>query len=224
LRRRTRESAAPDADARAADARAAILLLRQHRSAWPAGWPPSRAAELARLLEGIPNINDPIPYNATVLARLQVRHYQILAALVDLATSGGGNIEQGWLDTFGDQLTPDETLLLTRAATAEHRIDPILRWWDRTDERGAAEHAESGNGDAEQTASAPDPLATLAEAYRRTVVDVLDHVNGVSNADEDDIDDRASDADGSDVGEQDNARGLAAATQPEPADATPKAG
>lgn len=30
----------------------------------------------------------------------------MLSALVDLATDDGTDIEQGWLDTFGGQLTP----------------------------------------------------------------------------------------------------------------------
>ncbi|WP_432927731.1 hypothetical protein ACQPZZ_00055 [Microbispora sp. CA-135349] len=167
----------PDAAARAADARAAILQLWDHRSAWPVGWPPPRAVKIVQLFDDLPDLNDPRWHRTPALTRLHDLHHHILAALVDLATLGGENLEQGWLDAFGDRLTPDEVLLLTRAAAAEQRLKRLNHWMERilepdNDARDAESPAD-GTDDAEAALARPHPLAALADVYRQTVLDFL---------------------------------------------------
>jgi hypothetical protein len=185
-----RDVGAPDADARAADARAAVLELWQHRSAWPSGWPPPRAVKIAHLLEGLPDLDDLPWHRSTILARLHDLHYHILAVLVDVANSGDENIEQGWLRAFGDRLTPDELALLTHAATTEQRLGHLPRWWDRTEPEYPADDAEiDGDGDpgeAESAAAAAQTLTALASTYRQTILDLLDHGSKNKGNDTDD--------------------------------------
>jgi hypothetical protein len=170
---------AADANARAANARAAILELWQHRSAWPSGWPPRRAAEIAQILETLPDLDD-LPWNrSTILTRLHDLHYHILAVLIDVATRDDENIEQGWLKAFGDQLTPDEIALLAHAATTEQRLGQLQRWWDRTRvepaiDDAAIEGAGDDAGAAKSTTTDIQPLVALADAYRQTILDLLD--------------------------------------------------
>jgi len=190
-------AAAPDADARAADARAAILQLWQHRSAWPSGWPPPRAAEMVRLLEELPDLGGLPWHRVTALARLHDLHHHILAVLVDLATCGDENIEQGWLETFGDLLNPDETALLARAATNEQRLSHLFGGRDRTEpepELDADETEIQGDDDANDAEPAPTPpqlLAALADTYRQTVLDLFDRTLDKSSDDAEDAADPA---------------------------------
>lgn len=177
-----RDTGAPDADARATEARTAILQLWQHRSAWPAGWPPPRATKIVELLDDLPDLDEPRYYRASVLGHLHNLHHQILATLVDLATSGDVGIEQGWLDTFGDRLTADETRLLTRAADTDYRLVNLLQWWERATEQAADADGSSDvdREDAEATGTPLHPVATLAERYRQAVFDLLDRPGGTS--------------------------------------------
>lgn len=186
-----RNAGAADADACAADARAAILELWQHRSAWPSGWPPPRAVKIVQLLERLPDLDDLPWHRSTILTRLHDLHYHILAVLVDIAICGDENIEQGWLKAFGDQLTPDEIALLAHAAATEQRLGHLLRWWDRTKPDPDADNAEIEGGDhnagAESAATAAHPLAALADNYRQTILDLLDRSgseNSGNDADE----------------------------------------
>lgn len=166
-----RATSAPDSDARAAEARTAILQLWQHRSSWPAGWPPPRAAKMARILEQLPKSSIPPWQPATPLARIHELHHALLAFLVDIVTSGGEDVEQGWLKAFGGLLTPDETALLSLAATAEHRMSRHFSW----QEPAAHERGTPGDSRVGDTERAPEQaLAEIADAYRQTIIDLLD--------------------------------------------------
>jgi hypothetical protein len=170
-----RQAGAEDTGTREAEAREAILNLWQARTTWPAGWPPPRAAEIVRHLDDLPRLDDENRWHRpTVLTHLQDLHHHILAVLVDLATSDEADIEQGWLDTFGDHLNPDEALLLHRAATRPRRIESLLRWWDHTEDNQAE---QTSDADAEGEDSGPippvHPLLALADAYRETITDLI---------------------------------------------------
>ena len=158
---------------------------------------------MVRLLEELPDLDD-LPWRrVTTVGRLHDLHHQILAVLVDLATCGGENIEQGWLETFGDLLNPDETALLARAATNEQRLSHLFGGRDRTEPELDADETEiEGDDDANGAEPAPAPpqlLATLADTYRQTVLDLLDRVREDSSDDAEDAADparRADEADG----------------------------
>jgi hypothetical protein len=169
-----RATSAPDADARAAEARAAILQLWQHRSNWPVGWPPPRAAHMARILEKLPDSTIPPWQPVTPLARIHELHHSLLALLVDIVTSEDDDVEQGWLKAFGGLLTPDETAMLTLAATAEQRMNSHFNW----KEPGGQESGAEGDGNIGETKSAGERppqqvLAEIAKAYRQAVIDLL---------------------------------------------------
>jgi hypothetical protein len=181
---------APDADDRAARVRAAILDLWQHRSAWPSGWPPPRAAALIHLLDDLPDADDPGWGTRNLLGELQLLHYRLLAALTDVAVADGDGVEQGWLRTFAQWLTPDEVAVLTRVVSAPRRL-AILLAADRTSFRPRAGQAVDGSGESAITSAAADaagrnrtaedhdiadPLSALwelAEAYREAVADLV---------------------------------------------------
>jgi hypothetical protein len=78
---------------------------------------------------------------ATPLDRIHELHHALLALLVDIVTSDGDDVEQGWLKAFGGLLTPDETAMLTLAATAEHRMSRRFSW------RESAGHESGAEGD-----------------------------------------------------------------------------
>lgn len=130
---------------------------------------------MVRLLEELPDLDDLPWHRIRTLARLHDLHHHILVVLADLATCGGENIEQGWLETFGDLLDPDETALLARAATTEQRLSHLFSWRDRTEPELDADETEiEGDDDANDAEPAPTPpqlLAALADTYRRTVLD-----------------------------------------------------
>jgi hypothetical protein len=173
---RARVAGEADADVRASDARAAILQLWQARTAWPSGWPPPSAAELVRLLDGLP---DRDCHGSTLLARLQNVHHHVLALLVDLvADDGTVDVEQGWLESFGDRLTPDEAALLRRAALRPRRLDALRRSWDRTE---GTRGPQPGNDTDTETAASPTahPLINLANAYRDTILELFDDTTEV---------------------------------------------
>jgi hypothetical protein len=153
---------APDAEARAVEARAAILQLWQHRSDWPVGWPPPRAAHMARILEKLPESSIPPWQPATPLARLHELRHTLLALLVGIVTSDGDDMEQGWLKAFGGLLTPDETAMLTLAATAEQRMSRHFSW------QAPAEHEPDTEGDGHVGDTAPARERTPQQAQVST--------------------------------------------------------
>jgi hypothetical protein len=188
---RARAAGDADADARAAAARAAILELWQHHSAWPSGWPPARATAIVRLLQNLPDLEDPGWIRASALGRLQDLHHHVLALLAELVAVPGDGVEEGWLRSTGQHLTPDEVTLLTRAASAPQRLDSLLQRGEpalarlrrRLALRGsdATTGKESAPPDGEEPttpssqddAPPPHPLLQLADAYRDTVDDLL---------------------------------------------------
>jgi hypothetical protein len=127
-----------------------------------------------RLLDDLPGLDDEGGwYRQTALARLQDVHYQVLAVLIDLITSDGDtDVEQGWLDKFGDQLTPEEALLLRRAGARPRRVESLLRWW-QLESNNLVEAVDGGSDIGEDdTEPAPPthPLLKLADAYHATIV------------------------------------------------------
>lgn len=166
---------APDADARGAQAREAILQLWHARSDWPSGWPPPQAAEMARLLDGLPSLGADEWYRRTVPARLHDIHHHILAALVDLATRNASvDIEQGWLDAYGDHLTEDEAVMLRRAAGKPRRLDALLHLNDLYALLDMdVEEDEEHDADALAEGADAHPLVKLADAYRDAVLDLV---------------------------------------------------
>ncbi|MBD0840718.1 hypothetical protein [Streptomyces sp. TRM68416] len=166
---------APDADACEAKAREAILQLWHARSDWPSGWPPPQAAETARLLDGLPSLDADEWYRRTVPARLHDIHHHVLAALVDLATGDASvDIEQGWLDAYGDHLTEDEAVMLRRAAGKPRRLDALLHL-DHLYALLDMDVEEEEDHDADAVAEGADahPLVKLADAYRDAVLDLV---------------------------------------------------
>jgi hypothetical protein len=167
-----RASDDPEADNRAAEARNAILQLWKHRSAWPIGWPPPRAAAIVCILDPLPDLDDSYWHRETLFSRLHTLHYSILATICDLATGGEDNIEQGWLDKFGELLTPDEVTLLVRASTVPQRLDRLLRRRLPTVKEIGIEQPVS-QSDGPGQGAAGDPLIALADAYRETILNLL---------------------------------------------------
>lgn len=189
---RARAEDAPDADARAAEARAAILDLWQHRSAWPTGWPPPRATAIVRLLQDLPDLEDPAWFRASAVGRLQDLHHHVLAVLADLVAAPGDGVEEGWLRTTGEHLTPDEVALLSRAVGAPSRLDNLLLRNESVSSRLRRQLTVSQAGPAagpdgspppdgdvsatslqEGASPALHPLVQLADAYRDTILDLL---------------------------------------------------
>ncbi len=108
-------------EAKAAQAcQEAMLALWRHRSAWPQGWPPPAAKEIARMLDDAKAPEQMAGNRGTSLvARLHALHHQVLAALVDLlAGVDETDAERAWLDQFGEFLNDDERALLQRVADA----------------------------------------------------------------------------------------------------------
>jgi hypothetical protein len=161
-----------EADSLEAKARDAILDLWQARSAWPEGWPPPRAAAVTRLLDELPAPDDEVGwYHQTALQKLQYVHHQILAGLVDLAEGSDTDVEQKWLDRYGEHLTPDEARVLRRITQQPRRTEALLRWSAQVQ---ANRSSDKGN-DASATA-AVEPLRQLVDMYQATVTNLLERI------------------------------------------------
>jgi len=166
-----------DADARADAARDAILRLWQARSSWPNGWPPPHAAEIGRLLDQLPTLDQDSGgwCQHTLLGRLQDIHLHLLGAVVDLAIDGAGEgeLEAAWLGRFGDLLSADESALLRRAADRHRRMDALLLWWETLPSTAAGDEAD-GDVEVVDGSQAPShPVMDLADAYRDTVLSMF---------------------------------------------------
>ena len=136
------------------------------------------------MLDGLPDLDDGGEwYRETALAHLQDLHFHVLAVIVDLATEdGSADVEQGWLDAFGDRLTSDEALLLRRAAARPKRMEALLRWWntrlkDQIKECGAEKESDADD------APPLHPLVDLADAYHATIVDLFQRAADDASAD-----------------------------------------
>ncbi len=144
------------------------------------------------LLQDLPDLGDPGWFRASALGRLQDLHHHVLAVITDLAATPGDGVEEGWLRTTGEHLTPDEVALLSRAASAPQRLDSLLRRSESVISRlrrqprvsqanpAAGDDASSQpNGDVPATpveeGDSPElhPLVQLADAYRDTILDLL---------------------------------------------------
>ncbi|MFC9250400.1 hypothetical protein [Amycolatopsis thailandensis] len=181
---RARAAGSPDADARQAEARSAILQLWQHRTDWPYGWPPPKTVAIARLLERLPEIDNPGWQQLTLLGRIQDLHYRVLSAVLDFGAARSVDIEREWLRIFGDQLSTDEIALLTHVAAAPRRVETLVRWVTKTadnedvepnsEQAGDPKLGEDRSVDVNGRLAIKDPrirsLVTLADAYREAVI------------------------------------------------------
>jgi hypothetical protein len=178
-----RAANALDADARAAEAREAILQLWRARSDWPSGWPPPLAVEIARTLDELPSLNAHKWYRHTPLARLHDIHHHVLAVLTDLAVHDASvDIEQGWLAAYGDHLTEHEVTMLRRAAEKPRRLDALLRWndlYELLDMHPSGESAHDADVVAEDIET--HPLVKLADAYHAAVVSLVRPVRSTAS-------------------------------------------
>lgn len=174
---RAREEGTPDADARAAEAREAILDLWKHRAAWPQGWPPPGTVKIVRLLDDLPDVTKPAWARMNVVQQLHDLHHHVLGTLADLVVVSRAEVDRAWLDTFGEQLTADETLLLTRAASAGHRIDDLeLTMSMSAPGYGSGSNDElDGEARVETKEEAPPahPLVWFANTYRDTLLKLV---------------------------------------------------
>jgi hypothetical protein len=165
-----RNTGDPEADALEAKARDAILDLWRSRSAWPNGWPPPRAAETTRLLAQLPALGDDIYwYQQNTLQRLQAVHHQIIAVLLDSVSAGSGaDVEQMWLDKYGQHLTSDESVVLRHAAEQPRRVEELFRW------SAPASRQPSLNQENDAPTEGPvELLRQLADAYHETITGLL---------------------------------------------------
>jgi hypothetical protein len=162
-----RETGSPDVGTREAEARDAILQLWQARATWPVGWPPPRAAKIARVLDDLPSLDDDRWHRQTLLTRLQDTHHHVLSALSDLLAGDSVEIEQGWLDTFGEHLTSDEVLLLRRAANQPASIGSLLQ-------SAAPDTVRVGEDTSGEDSPPPThPLVQLADAYHAAIATLI---------------------------------------------------
>ncbi|MFE1109067.1 hypothetical protein ACFW5U_24670 [Streptomyces rochei] len=183
-----RERNAPDAAARAAEARDAIMRLWQARSSWPSGWPPPYAAKLAATLDALPEPGNDSWSRPTVPARLHEIHHNVLAILVDLTTDEGPEDEAEWLNRFGRDLTEQESAVLRYAAHSPRRAAALQR-------RDEMETSADADVDVDEpgTAAVIEMLAELAEAYRNTITDLLGAVvKAATSSDDGDQEETAS--------------------------------
>jgi hypothetical protein len=145
-------------------------MPRHATQSWSCGEP--RAAEITRILDRLPAPDDEVNwYHQTALQKLQAIHYQILAGLVDLAAGSDSDIEQKWLDKYGEQLTPDETAVLQRIVQQPERVDALRKL------PTALQPSESG-GERNDTpaTSAGQPIHQLARIYQTTVTNLLKRI------------------------------------------------
>ncbi|WP_157901133.1 hypothetical protein [Streptomyces davaonensis] len=178
-----REGNAPDAAARAAEARDAILRLWQARSSWPSGWPPPYAAKLAATLDALPEPGNDRWSRPTVQTRLHEIHHNVLAILVDLTTDDRPEAEEDWLNRFGPHLTEEESAVLRYAAHLPRRAAALQK-------RDEGETSADADVDVDRsgTAAVIEVLAELAEAYRNTITELLRAVVEAATSPDEDAD------------------------------------
>jgi hypothetical protein len=143
---------------------------------------------LVELLDDLPEADDPGWRSRTAVGRLQLLHHRVLAALTDLAVAEGDTVAEGWLKTFANRLTPDESVLLTRAASAPRRLATLFagyrttvdRAQNATDTPGATagapcpEDPTADDAARDDTADMPpNPILEIAEEYRDLVAELF---------------------------------------------------
>lgn len=158
------------APARAEEARTAILQLWQARSAWPEGWPPPRAAALAKTLASIPEATADTWPGQSLPARLSAVHQVILAAFTDEAAASApdGN-EEDWLNASGGHLTDAEPLILHRAVDAPQHSEALGELARLIEQFNAQKTGEPSGSPADEVMQ--HPLVRLADTYRKIVID-----------------------------------------------------
>lgn len=157
------------APARAEEARTAILQLWQARSAWPEGWPPLRAAALAKTMADIPEVTAGTWPGQSLPARLNAVHQVILAALTDeAAASAPDGHEEDWLDAAEEYLTDAETLILRGAADAPQHSEALGELATLIEQLNAPKAGEPSGSPAAEVMQ--HPLVRLADTYRKIVI------------------------------------------------------
>lgn len=120
---RTRMTGTADEATHAAEqCRRAILDLWEHRTAWPSGWPPPGAKQMAEILNSIdaPTFRF---QRGSKLSQLQRLHHEVLAALVDEETaSDPSDTAKSWLESYGQLLDVDERELLKLYVGRDDRV------------------------------------------------------------------------------------------------------
>lgn len=158
------------APARAEEARTAILQLWQARSAWPEGWPPPRAAALAKTMAGIPEVTADTWPGQSLPARLNAVHQVILAAFTDEAAASApdGN-EEDWLHASREHLTDAETVILRRAADAPQHSEGLGELATLIEQFNAPKTGEPSGPPADEVMQ--HPLVRMADTYRKIIID-----------------------------------------------------
>lgn len=170
------------APARAEEARTAVLQLWQARSAWPEGWPPPRAAALAKTLVGIPEVTADTWPGHSLPARLSVVHQVILAAFADEAAASApdGN-EEDWLNASGEHLTDAETVILRRAADGPQHSEALGELAMLIEQFNAPKTGEPSGPPADEVMQ--HPLVRLADTYRKIIIDRVARTASPAQAD-----------------------------------------
>lgn len=112
---------------------------------------------------------------------MRVPAHSVLGVVADLVALPGATVDRRWLDLFGEQLTDDETLMLTRAASAGQRVNGLNHWI------AAARHEHTSNRDddegpegSEEPTFQSNPLVRLADTYRDTLLDLANRLAQLS--------------------------------------------
>lgn len=167
---RTRVTGAEDEATHAAEqCRRAILDLWEHRAAWPSGWPPPGAKQMAEILNGIdaPTFGF---QQGSKLSELQRLHRQVLAALVDEETANEPvDTVQSWLESYRQLLDIDERELLELYAGRDERVTTSI---DVSQAEHAADVHPRSDGQADRAPQAHRVL-DLVRRYDETVRSLL---------------------------------------------------
>ncbi|MET9400911.1 hypothetical protein [Kitasatospora sp. NPDC002965] len=160
---------AEEATHAAEQCRRAVLDLWAHRTAWPNGWPPPGAKQMAEILT---SIDAPVYgfQQGNGLSALERLHHQVLAALTDEETANEPtDAVQDWLESFEQLLAVDERKLLELyAGRADRAAAPA---GPPPTERSTNDDAEA-SGQTDLTPQARRAL-DLAHRYHETVRSLL---------------------------------------------------
>ena len=90
---------------------------------------------------------------------------------MDLAAGNDTDVEQKWLDKYGEQLTPDEASLLRRITQQPRRAETLLRWSARTQSNQLGDDKDG------TSVAVGQPLLQLADAYHATITNLLERIS-----------------------------------------------